>query len=125
MPELDFKDLYIGYQGHPRYNRTAILEEDMIRVVIQKLEMILFTNKGELLGYPDFGCDLEKLLFETRIAKSGVIEIIRDQINDYIPELARVSYVLDVQFSEDPENFQEVMEVFFQLSSYQIYFAVI
>jgi phage baseplate assembly protein W len=124
MAEFDFKDHYIGYLGHPKFIINKIVEDDVIRVVIQKYEMLLFTNKGELLGDSNFGCDLRKLLFETRIAKSGVRSIIIEQINQYIPEIRNINYVLDVQFSTDPENFQEVMEVNFTISDYEVYFVV-
>jgi len=124
MAELDFKDHYIGYLGHPKFVVNKIVEDDVIRVVIQKYEMLLFTNKGELLGDSNFGCDLQKLLFETRIAKSGVKSIIVEQINQYIPEIRNINYVLDVQFSTDPENFQEVMEIFFTINDYEVYFVV-
>jgi len=124
MAEFDFKDHYIGYLGHPKFIINKIVEDDVIRVVIQKYEMLLFTNKGELLGDSDFGCDLQKLLFETRIAKSGVKTIIIEQINKYIPEIRNINYILDVQFSTDPENFQEVMEIFFTISDYEVYFVV-
>ena len=124
MAEFDFKDHYIGYLGHPKFIINKIVEDDVIRVVIQKYEMLLFTNKGELLGDSNFGCDLRKLLFETRIAKSGVKSIIVEQINQYIPEIRNINYILDVQFSTDPENFQEVMEVNFTIADYEVYFVV-
>ena len=121
MKEPDFKDHYIGYLGHPKFIVNKIIEDDVIRVIIQKYEMLLFTNKGELLGDSDFGCDLQKLLFETRIAKSGVRRIIIDQINKYIPEIEKTNYFLDVEFSTDPENFQEVMEINFTIADYKVY----
>ena len=121
MKEPDFKDHYIGYLGHPKFIVNKIIEDDVIRVIIQKYEMLLFTNKGELLGDSDFGCDLQKLLFETRIAKSGVRIIIIDQINKYIPEIEKTNYFLDVEFSTDPENFQEVMEINFTIADYKVY----
>ena len=121
MKEPDFKDHYIGYLGHPKFIVNKIIEDDIIRVIIQKYEMLLFTNKGELLGDSDFGCDLQKLLFETRIAKSGVRTIIIDQINKYITEIQNTNYVLDVEFSTDPENFQEVMEINFTIADYKVY----
>jgi hypothetical protein len=120
MAEFDFRDHYIGYKGHPRFIVNKIIEDDAIRVIIQKLEMVLFTNKGELLGKPDFGCDLEKILFETRIARTEVLQTIIQQINEYIPELSSINYGLDVQFSEDPENFQEYMYIFFTISDYEV-----
>ena len=121
MKEPDFKDHYIGYLGHPKFIVNKIIEDDVIRVIIQKYEMLLFTNKGELLGDSNFGCDLQKLLFETRISKSGVRTIIIDQINEYIPEIQNTNYYIAVEFSTDPENFQEVMEINFTIADYKVY----
>jgi phage baseplate assembly protein W len=121
MAEFDFRDLYIGYPGHPRFKVNRIITDDIIRVIIQKYEMILFTNKGELFGDPDFGADLEKLLHETRISAPGVRNIIIQQINKYIPELIDVNYVLKVSFEQDPERFQDVMVVEFTIADYEVY----
>jgi len=35
MPEFDFKDHYIGYEGHPRWVVNKIIEDDVVRVVVQ------------------------------------------------------------------------------------------
>jgi hypothetical protein len=59
---FDFSDFYIIYLGHPRFNDTQIIEDDVIRVIIQKWELIIFTNRGELFCDPEFGGDLPKYL---------------------------------------------------------------
>jgi len=120
MAEFDFKDFYIGYEGHPRFTINKIITDDIIRVIVQKYEMILFTNKGELFGDPNFGADLTKLLFETKISAQAVKAIIVSQINAYITELQNTSYTLGVTFQQDPENYQDVMLVDFTLSDYEI-----
>ena len=120
MAELDFKDHYIGYNGHPRFIINKIIEDDVIRVIVQKYEMILFTNKGELLGDPDFGCDLPKILFQTRISAQNVKRIIQKQIERYISEIAETSYQLDVNIFNDPERFQEVMIIDFKISDIEV-----
>lgn len=120
MAEFDFRDFYIGYEGHPRFRINKIIVDDIIRVIVQKYEMILFTNKGELLGDPDFGCDLEKLLFETKVSAYAVKQIINQQIGSYIPELLNTNYTLDVTFEEDPENYQDVMVVKFTITDYEV-----
>jgi hypothetical protein len=120
MAEFDFRDFYIGYKSHPRFTINKIIVDDIIRVIVQKYEMILFTNKGELLGDPDFGCDLEKLLFETKISAYAVKQIINQQIGSYIPELINTNYTLDVTFEEDPENYQDVMIVKFTITDYEV-----
>lgn len=120
MAEFDFKDFYIGYEGHPRFTINKIITDDIIRVIVQKYEMILFTNKGELFGNPDFGADLTKLLFETKISAQAVKAIIVSQINTYIPELQNTNYTLGVTFQQDPENYQDVMIIDFTLADYEI-----
>jgi phage baseplate assembly protein W len=120
MAEFDFKDHYIGYKGHPRFIINKIVEEDIIRVIIQKYEMLLFTNKGELLGDPDFGCDLPRLLFQTKVSAEGVKKIIYQQIQKYIPELSTTNFQLQTSFFEDPENYQDVLQIDFTLADYEV-----
>lgn len=120
MAEFDYKDHYIGYKGHPRFIINKIVEEDVIRVIIQKYEMLLFTNKGELLGDPDFGCDLPRLLFQTKVSAEGVRKLIYQQIEKYIPELSTTNFQLQVSFFEDPENYQDVLQIDFTLADYEV-----
>ena len=122
---FSFIDFYIGYPGHPRFKNLELIEDDIVRVIIQKYEMVIFTNKGELLGDPNFGAGLTELLHETRISAESVEADIRAQIADYIPELEGIDYDLTIEFVEDPENFQEVMLVNFTVAGYQVYASVI
>jgi phage baseplate assembly protein W len=120
MAELDFKDHYIGYPGHPKFQLNKIIEDDALRVIVQKYEMIIFTNKGELLGDPDFGCDLILLLHQTKISSQGVKSTIQKQIRKYIPELDLTNYGLEVKIFEDPERYQEVMQIDFKISELEV-----
>ena len=117
---LSFKDHYTGFIGHPKFIVNKIVEDDPIRVIIQKYEMLVFTNKGELLGDPDFGCDLIRILFQTRISAGSVKNIIIKQINKYIPEIAGSGYSLEVKFVDNPEKYQEIMVIDFQLTDYKV-----
>lgn len=118
---VDFKDFYIKYQGHPKYKEDEIIEDDIINVIIQKYEMVLFTNKGEVLGYPDLGADLNLILHETRVSASYVESLIRKQVKTYIPELDNMDYSLQAVFTQDPENYQEMLFIYFKLSDYEVY----
>lgn len=122
---LNFTDFYICYPGHPRYNTTELIEDDVIRVIIQKYEMLLFTNKGDVLGFPDMGCDLEELLHESRVSSDFVEGEIEQQIFTYIPEIGEINFTVDVKFYDDPERYQEWMEINFRLKDYDVYVAVL
>ncbi len=117
---VNFKDYYTGFQGHPKFISNKIIEDDPIRVIVQKYEMLIFTNKGDLLGDPDFGCDLQRLLFQTKISSSNVKNTIIQQINKYIPEISGTGYTLEVSFMDNPDKYQEIMVVDFQLTDYKI-----
>lgn len=121
---VSFIDYYIGYPGHPRFKTPDIIEDDVIRVIIQKYEMILFTNKGDLLGDPNFGANLEELLHETRLSAEVIEGDIRAQIADYIPEIDSIEYDLKVEFFEDPERHQEYMVIGFKIKDFEVFASV-
>ncbi len=121
---FNFIDFYIGYPGHPNFRDLELIEDDIVRVIVQKYEVIVFTNKGELLGDPNFGADLVSLLHETRLSAEAVESDIRAQISDYIPEIDGIEHEVTVEFVEDPENFQNVMIVNFTIAGYEVYATV-
>lgn len=118
---FNFTDFYIGYPGHPRFRDPGVIEDDVIRVIIQKYEMILFTNKGEVFGDLDFGANLEELLFETKLSAEAIEGMINTQIGKYITELSGTNYTLTVSFFEDPERYQDYMEILLNIKDYEVY----
>jgi hypothetical protein len=118
---VEFKDFYIKYKGHPSFSDHELIEDEVIKVIIQKYEMILFTNKTELFGDPDFGADLILLLYETKVSGDFVKTEIIKQINTYIPEIANANYTLDVVFSQDPENAQDIMYTYFNIADFEVF----
>lgn len=121
---FNFTDFYIGYPGHPRFRDPGVIEDDVIRVIIQKYEMILFTNKGEVFGDLDFGANLEELLFETKLSAEAIEGMINTQIGKYITELSGTNYTLTVSFFEDPERYQDYMEILLNIKDYEVYTVV-
>jgi phage baseplate assembly protein W len=121
MAAVDFTDFYILYKDHPRYAPKELIEDEVVNVIIQKYEMILFTNKGEVMGDPEFGANLLELLYQTKVSESYVISTIDEQIAKYVPELANSNYTLNVVFVQDPENYQDIMFVNLKIADYSIY----
>jgi hypothetical protein len=118
---FNFIDFYIRYPGHPDYIPLELIEDDVVKVIIQKYEMILFTNKGEVLGEPNFGGDLTLLLHETKLSSESIQGDLMAQIADYIPEIDSMNYELVVNFYDDPERYQEYMEINFTINGYEVY----
>jgi len=115
---MDFKSFYIKYPGHPGYNSKKVIEDDAIGVIVNKVEMILFTNKGEVYGNPDLGANLYNYLHQTNVSADFVKSEINDQINKYVPELTNLMYKLEVNIL--PGTVQDVMLIDFTLNGIRI-----
>ena len=120
MANRDFTDFYIKYPGHPSFNDSNLIEDEIVRVIVQKYETILFTNKGEVLGDPNFGGDLERLLHKTRVSSRYVEKNLNEQISEYIPELNGISYELNISFEQNPNNYSDIMFIDFKLKDVEV-----
>ena len=117
----DYIDFYIKSPNHPRFKDSDLIEDDLIRVIIQKYEMIILTNKGDVFGDPNFGASLEELLNQTKVSDKYVRDEINSQIYEYIPEISSVNYELDVRFIKDVNMIYEIMVVKFKISEFEVY----
>lgn len=97
MPTADIKDFNIRYKGHPKYNINRIVEDRTMEFIIQKLEMVLMTNKGEVMDDYDFGANLEYYLWSTKVPVNKIENEIQEQINTYIPEMNKLDYTINIE----------------------------
>jgi hypothetical protein len=118
---FDYTDFYITNPNEPNSNKFQIVEDDIINVIIQKYKLILFTNKGDVMGDPNFGGDLEYLLFQTKVSNDYVKNTLISQISNYIPELINMNYYIEVVFTQDLYNYYDTMYIFFKLADYEVY----
>jgi len=97
---VDYRDFYIKYPEYSTYNEYLLNTETKTDLIVNKLEMILTTNKGEYIGDLNFGANLSYYLWETYVSANKIKSIIKEQINQYIPELKFTPYSLDVRIME-------------------------
>lgn len=120
MALKNVKDLVIRYPGHPKYEPGRIIEDDEVEVIVQKLEMILFTNKGEVLGDTNIGVNLEYYLWQTRVTTGSLKSKVIEQINTYIPELNDLGYQFDLYLYEG--TVRDILYLNFVIKGYNIDF---
>jgi hypothetical protein len=96
----DNRNFYITWQGHPRYKEDQILVEDPILNVIQKIELVLFTEKGSYIGDLDLGADLTFYIWNTTVSAEYIRSMIMQQFDKYIPELKAMNYTLNTYIME-------------------------
>ena len=78
-------ELYIKTLGDPNYSPSEIQTKNEIEQLITQIETILFTNKGEVLGDPNFGCSLNDLIYELNANEFKIKNEIVSQLNTYCP----------------------------------------
>lgn len=109
MPRTDITDLNIRGKKHPKYSSRRIVEDRTMEFVIQKLENVLLTNKGEVLGDPLFGANLEYYLWSTNVPVSKIQSEIVEQINRYIPELNQIQYDMNISVYEG--TYKDILQI--------------
>ena len=92
------KDIYAIPEEEPRFNENAIEITSELDEIIQQVDMILFTNKGDVLCMPEFGCNLGRYLFDTSYNENLIKQIIMNQINSFIYLDGSYKVDVDVQF---------------------------
>lgn len=92
----DISDIYIKGKFDPNYDGFRIENVTYIDTVVAKIYMILLTNKGDILGSPDFGADIPKYLWKTKFPASTIESSIITQFAQYIPELSVGDYKVNV-----------------------------
>lgn len=96
----DITDFYILSDEHPRFNFDKIIEEKEILIIIDKIELLLFTNKGDFIADLDFGCDIELMLWKTRVDNETLLNVIKYQISTYVPEISNYAWRVELDFVE-------------------------
>ena len=88
--------------GAPGFDQVS--QEDLVRIINQHLEMILFTRKGELISDITFGVGLEDYVFlqenEPKMLALGTV--VKQQIGKYLGYLDAYKVVID--FSQVDTN---------------------
>lgn len=123
MAAIDnYTDMTIRWDGHQKYKYNKIIENDPIEVIVQKLEMLLFTNKREILGQDsvNFGLNLDYYLWQTRIANDVLEDKIVKGINEFIPELNLMGYEININIFEG--TVRDIMELNFTIKGFNILF---
>jgi len=122
MPTANIKDLNIRGVEHPKYNDRRIIEDRPIEFIVQKLENILFTNQGDVLGDPNFGANLEYYLWSTNVPANRIEKEIQEQIDIYLDELNTYNYEFSVDLFEG--TVRDILYVNFRIRDIDVDFVV-
>jgi hypothetical protein len=93
------KEIYCRNKNEAGYVPGQLETSNPIEAILTKIRMILFTRRGEVLGYPDLGLNLDTLLFELNFNGQQLQQDIYNQINLYVPDASNFNIKIDVNFT--------------------------
>ena len=95
-----FKDLSVTFKKHPVTDDLVAVKDKA--AIVQAIQSILLTRKGERPFQPDLGCDIQDILFEPLdYASAGTIkQEIRNTLSRYEPR----AFVEQLRCEPDFEN---------------------
>lgn len=91
-------EFYVRAQGDPNFDPNKIHSESEIAQLIAQIETMLFTNRGEVLGEPNFGANLEDLVYSLNYNEGQIENMLRQQLEAYIPLAQKYNTQIDIQF---------------------------
>ena len=99
------RDFYLRQENDPAFRPDQLEVYDELESALQQIKMTLFTRKGEVLGEPDFGVDVEKYLFEFNIDPLLLSRDAGEQINKYVTEARKRNItVKPASYADDRAN---------------------
>ena len=94
------KEIYCRNQTDPGYLPGIIETNSSLEAILTKIRMIIFTRKGEVLGEPNLGLNLEDMLFEFNFNANQVQNDFYAQLASYVPDTRNLPVKIEVSFVE-------------------------
>jgi hypothetical protein len=91
-------DIYSRYDGDPNFEEFVLEVNDDFDVFVQQIEMVLTTNKTEVLGDHTFGGSLEDYIHSFNFNENQLKSEISNLINKYCTLSQKFNYSVDVKF---------------------------
>jgi hypothetical protein len=75
-----------------------------VEICLGQLKMFLLTNKGDVLGDPKFGLNLEDLVFSLELSEKTLRDEIEQGLRFYVPLFAQLGGYFDLKFYQGTER---------------------
>ena len=103
----NIRDFYTRDENDPKFRPDQVEVYDDLEACITQVRMTLLTNKGEVLGEPDFGIQVEKYLFDFDLSDEA-----NSQVGKYVSESKRRNITLSPYYVDDEKgNKQYVLNI--------------
>lgn len=97
----NIRDFYMRSEDDPKFRPDQIEVYDEVESCINQIKMTLLTNKGEVLGEPGFGLQIERYLFDFELDPFKLSDDANSQIQAYVTESKKRNVSIKPSFTTD------------------------
>lgn len=105
------RDCYCIPEDESRYDINALEIQDELTEILLQIDLLLFTDEGEVFGLPTFGCNLETILFSTTYNEQYIANTIDDKIKAYVYMDGRYKVSTNVEFVQWKNNVAMILDI--------------
>jgi hypothetical protein len=91
-------DIYIRNPDDPNYQSGKIEVYEDLEKFVQQIEMVLLTDRGEVLGEDKFGGNLETFIHTLNFNASRLEMVVSTQIRDFCTLASKFPYIVRASF---------------------------
>lgn len=104
-------ELYIRTLDDPNFDPKKLQSQTEIAQLLTQIETILFTKRGDVLGEPSFGANLEELLFDFNLNEYTIQAAIERQLAHYCPLAQKYNTQAVVNFWKEGDVVMATVDV--------------
>ncbi len=86
------------------YKSNIVEVTQPVEICLGQLKMFLLTNKGDVLGDPKFGLNLEDLVFSLELSEKTLRDEIDQGLRVYVPLFAQLGGYFNLKFYQGTER---------------------
>ena len=97
-------EFYIKAQGDPGIDPTEMENYSELSRRLAQIESVLFTRKGDVLGNPEFGANLEDYVYSLSYNDYLLKKVVAEQIFQFCPLAQKFNVTVDVDFTKEVDR---------------------
>jgi hypothetical protein len=100
----NIRDFYMRTESDPLFREDQIEVYDEIEACVNQIRMTLLTRRGEVLGEPDFGLEIEGYLFEFEVNPFNLSDAAHAQVSTYVSESKKRRVTVEPAYTTDERD---------------------
>ena len=104
-------EFYVKDIGEPNFQPDKLQQDAELSMLLTQIETMLFTRKGEVLGNPEFGVNLEDYVYSFRYNDYLIKKVIVEQLNMFVPLAQKYNVDVGVEFVEDSDRHAMFLDI--------------